>query len=490
MNDLGMDPRRLELLLELSRLGSMREVGESMHVTTSTVSQQIAALAQEAGTPLTEPHGRRVRLTPAGQRLAGHAVTILAAIEAARLDLDPTAVPTGTVRVAAFATAVRESVLPVVRLLAERHPAVLLVIHEHEPDEALGLLADDSVDLALTYDYNLAPARFDRSLVTQPLGLRQWGLGTPSAQGRVAGTALEVFRRFADQDWIVNSRNSGDEEVIRTVASLAGFQPRITHRVDSLELVQDMILAGLGVGLLPDGRPARRGVALRTLGQPDVTQRPFAVTRRGRSAWPPLALVLRLLGEISGLTAPPINLATRWIPRPGEQPELLLRCAEEAADGCEPCLGVVELSHVRCIRDLRERACRKRGVQLPSETHWERHLPTALQNQDRPRPLPQHALGVVWRTRPKLASGIRGVPVAAEPDPGQYLVPVIETVQLPDIAGRARVRHSSAKRAVRGIRTGEHGIIPRNLRTQRRPGLVVGGCFSLLLVILVRSGGR
>jgi DNA-binding transcriptional LysR family regulator len=280
----GVDPRRLELLVELSRLGSMREVGESLHVTTSTVSQQLAALAREAGTPLTEPHGRRVRLTPAGPRLAGHAVTILA----------------GTVRVAAFATAVRESVLPVVRTLADRHPAVVLAIREQEPDESLGLLADDAVDLALTYDYNLAPARFDRGLDTQPLGSRRWSLGVPAARGRGAGTALEVFRRFADRDWIVNSRNSGDEEVVRTVASLAGFQPRIMHRVDSLELVQDMILAGLGVGLLPAGRPVRRGVALRPLGQPDVTQRPFAVTRRGRSAWPPLALVLRLLQEISG----------------------------------------------------------------------------------------------------------------------------------------------------------------------------------------------
>jgi DNA-binding transcriptional LysR family regulator len=297
-----VDPRRLELLLELSRLGSMREVSESMHVTTSTVSQQIAALAREAGTPLIEPDGRRVRLTPAGQRLAGHAVTILAALEAARVDLDPTAAPAGTVRVAAFATAVRDLVLPAVRILAERHPAVRLAIHEHEPDEALGLLADDAIDLALTYDYNLAPARFDRSLVTQPLplGHRRWSLGTPSAGGRASGTALEVFRRFANRDWIVNSRNSGDEEVVRTVASLAGFQPRITHQVDSLELVQDMILAGLGVGLLPAGRPVRRGVALRPLDQPDVTQRPFAVTRRGRSAWPPLALVLRLLQEIPG----------------------------------------------------------------------------------------------------------------------------------------------------------------------------------------------
>ena len=295
-----MDPRRLELLLELSRLGSMRAVGESLHVTTSTVSQQLAILAREAGTPLTEPHGRRVRLTPAGQRLAGHAVTILAALEAARLDLDPAAAPEGTVRVAAFATAVRESVLPVVRLLAQRQPAVLLTVREHEPDEALALLADDAVDLALTYDYNLAPARFDRSLVTRPLALRPWGLGTPDTPDRGAGTALEVFRRFAGQDWIVNSRNGADEEVIRVVASLAGFQPRITHHVDSLELVQDLILAGLGVGLLPAGPPVRGGVVLRALAEPDVTQRPFAVTRRGRTAWPPLALVLRLLGEVSG----------------------------------------------------------------------------------------------------------------------------------------------------------------------------------------------
>jgi DNA-binding transcriptional LysR family regulator len=290
-----MDPRRLELLAELSRLGSMRAVGETMHVTTSTVSQQLAALAREAGTPLTERDGRRVRLTPAGQRLAGHAVTILAALEAARLDLDPSAAPAGTVRVAAFATAVREILLPAVRVLAAQQPEVKLQIHEHEPAEALGLLADDEVDLALTYDYNLAPARFDHGLIVEPLGHRRWSLGTPSAPGRERGTALEVFGRFGDCDWIVNSRNTADEEVVRTVASLAGFQPRITHRVDSLELVQDLILAGLGVGLLPAAPPAARGVRLRPLHDPDVTQRLFSVTRRGRSTWPPLAATTRLI---------------------------------------------------------------------------------------------------------------------------------------------------------------------------------------------------
>ena len=71
-----MDVRRLELLLALSRQGlDARGLGDLSGVTTSTVSQQIAALAKEVGTPLLEPDGRRVRLTPAGQRLAGHAVT-------------------------------------------------------------------------------------------------------------------------------------------------------------------------------------------------------------------------------------------------------------------------------------------------------------------------------------------------------------------------------------------------------------------------------
>src|SRR6478752_5995536 len=113
-----METRRLQLLVELSRLGSMRSVAELLGITTSTVSQQIAILAKETGSALIEPEGRRVRLTPAGRRLADHAVTILAAVEAARVDLDPRAEPAGTVRVGGFATGVRVSLLPIVAELA------------------------------------------------------------------------------------------------------------------------------------------------------------------------------------------------------------------------------------------------------------------------------------------------------------------------------------------------------------------------------------
>jgi len=267
-----------------------------LDVTTSTVSQQIAALARETGTALIEADGRRVRLTPAGVRLAEHAVTILAAVEAARLDLDPAAEPAGLLRVAAFATAVGRSLLPVVTELAARHPRVRMHIHEHEPAEMFALLAGDEIDLALTYDYHLAPLVFDRTVEVTPLWTAGWGLGVPSAAGPVGGdTAPAVFDRFRAADWIVNSRNVADEDVVRTIASMAGFEPRITHRVDSLDLVQDLILAGLGVGLLPVDRAPAAGVTVLPLVDPEVRLRSYAVVRRGRANWPPLALVLDIL---------------------------------------------------------------------------------------------------------------------------------------------------------------------------------------------------
>jgi len=290
-----MDLRRLELLLHLSRGGSMRAVAEDLGITTSTVSQQIAALAREVGTPLLEPVGRGVKLTPAGHRLAAHAVTILAAVEAARLDLDPSAEPAGTVRVAGFATAIRRSLVPLVADLSTNHPEVRLRIHEHEPLESLALLSSDEVDLALTYDYNLAPVIADSRLDVAPLWSVAWGLGVPSAEAPPDGDAAMVFDRYRDREWIVNSRNTADEEVVRTLASMAGFGPQVTHRADSLELVQDLIRAHLGVGLLPVDQPTLPQVVVLPLRNPAVTLRAYAVTRRGRSVWPPLALVLEAL---------------------------------------------------------------------------------------------------------------------------------------------------------------------------------------------------
>ena len=302
-----MDTRRLALLLALSRLGSMRQVAEAFALTTSTVSQQIAALAKETGEQLIEPDGRRVRLTPAGRRLADHAVTILAAVDAARLDLNPDAEPVGTVRVGGFATGIRVSLLPIVRELAVTHPRVEVAVSEYEPLEAFDLLVDDDLDLAITYDYNLAPASPDPVLETLALWSTPWGLGvrTDTAMNDAAD-----LRAFADSIWIVNSRNTADEDAVRTLAALAGFTPRIVHQIDSLDLVEDLILDGHGVGLLPVNRPLRDGLTVLTLSEPRAILTAYAVVRRGRSTWPPLRAI------IDRLRPPSPSLPQEDWPRP------------------------------------------------------------------------------------------------------------------------------------------------------------------------------
>ena len=293
-----MDTRRLPYLVEFDRHGSMRVVAELLGTSTSVVSQQIAALAREAGAALVEPDGRRARLTPAGQRLAEHGRAILAAVESAQRDLDPGAEPRGLVRVAGFASAIRRTLMPTVVALARTHPQVALTIREYEPAEAHAMLVADRIDLALTYDYDLAPAALDPDLAATPLWTTAWGLAVPAADAPDDATdSIAVMSAFRDRAWIGNSRNPADEQVLRTLASMAGFALRTTHEADSLDLVEDLILAGLGVGLLPHDRPTAPGIAIVPLTAPAVTMRAAAVTRKGREAWAPLALVLDHVGR-------------------------------------------------------------------------------------------------------------------------------------------------------------------------------------------------
>lgn len=58
-----IDVRRLGLLLELTRRGTITAVADALAYTPSAVSHQLAALEREAGVPLLERTGRTVALS-------------------------------------------------------------------------------------------------------------------------------------------------------------------------------------------------------------------------------------------------------------------------------------------------------------------------------------------------------------------------------------------------------------------------------------------
>ncbi len=292
-----METRRLEYLVDLDRLGSMRAVAELHRTTTSVVSQQLALLQQELGARLLGRIGRGVRLTAAGARLATRASGILASLDEAKRDFDPDGEPQGTLRVAGFATAAR-ALFPIMRELAASHPGVRLVLEEQEPDEALALVDAGRIDLALVYDYTLAPLRIPAGYESVRLWHREWGIGMADRHadalpgcGLVPLPNRELMLALRDQEWIGNSRNNADEIAIGVLASLADYEPNVTHQSDDLALVEDLIAAEFGVGMLPLTRQQRDNVRIVRMQDPPML-RASAAYLRGTAEWPLLRHVL------------------------------------------------------------------------------------------------------------------------------------------------------------------------------------------------------
>ncbi|MFG2192051.1 LysR family transcriptional regulator [Streptomyces sp. NPDC048639] len=296
--DLG----RLRLLVELSRLGTMAAVAERTGYGTSAVSKHLAVLEEEMGAKLLSPAGRRVQLTPAGERLVEHAVAILASVEEARAELRGQSEPEGRVRMASYFTVAGTVVLPALTRLRADHPGVEVRLYEHEPQETLDLLLAGDIDLGVVYDYSLVPRQVPDGLSARRIGEEPLHLVTSAADAVCAAAAdlsglagLEDIAGLADAGWIANSRGTDDDELARRVCALAGFTPRIVHRVDSLHFINTLVGAGLGVAILAESgiERGREDVSFRRLDPVAGVRRSFLVARRGQWSWPPIAALAR-----------------------------------------------------------------------------------------------------------------------------------------------------------------------------------------------------
>ena len=73
-----LDPRLLRAFVAIADAGSFTSAADRLHMTQSTMSQQIARLEEAIGRGLIDRAARPVRLTATGERLLGHARRILA----------------------------------------------------------------------------------------------------------------------------------------------------------------------------------------------------------------------------------------------------------------------------------------------------------------------------------------------------------------------------------------------------------------------------
>ena len=269
-----MDVQRLRVLRELADRGSVTAVAAALSFTPSAISQQLRALAAEVGVALTEPAGRGLRLTDAGWALVREAEGVLAALARAEAAVEGLrSVPRGQVRMAMFPSGARLLLAGLLGRLAQL-PEVDLRCRDVDMTPAdVPVLAAD-YDVVVTHrDERTAPVAAERFTVV-PLLREPLDVVLPPGH-RLARRRRLHLAELADEPWISVDVGWPVDEVLRGVAVQTGTSPRVVQRINDFSVTEELVVAGIGIALLPrystDDRGGRR-----------LARRPVAGVRAAR----------------------------------------------------------------------------------------------------------------------------------------------------------------------------------------------------------------
>lgn len=293
-----LDVRRLRLLSELSRRGTIAEVARVVGYTPSAISQSLASLEREVGVALLERDGRRVRLTPAARGLVARTDRVLAELDAAEADLAVEhQVVRGSIDIGTFPSAGAGLVAPAIVDLSRRHPELSCSVREHEPEDGIPLLRSGELDLLVSESYDGVDSVPIGGLETHPLLSEPLLLVLPNARAAGEPVALETL---SDAAWVAGVAGTQFATALELACRSAGFIPRVAHRADDALLLQSLVQAGLGVGLLPVlACSGAAGVRFAEVAPAPPHRHVWALVRRGAARRPALAAVLEALGRAS-----------------------------------------------------------------------------------------------------------------------------------------------------------------------------------------------
>ena len=266
-----LDLTRLRVLAAVAEHGSVTAAAKALHYAQPSVSHHLARLEAETGAVLLRRVGRGVRLTEAGTLLAQRAQEIIGRVAAAEAVLaEHVGLRAGTVRLAAFPSALSTLIPAAAARLRSAHPALRLELTEAEPPEALAQLRAGEVDAAVIFRHRPEQGSGDRGdgadLRLTPLGEDRLHLVGPAAKRWPARLDAHT-----DADWIAGCERCRAH--LLWLCAEAGFTPRIRFTTDDYVAVQALVVAGLGMTVLPE-------LALRAHRDPGVRTRPLGGSAR------------------------------------------------------------------------------------------------------------------------------------------------------------------------------------------------------------------
>jgi len=271
----------LELLrtfVAVADCGGFHRAAEQLHLTQSTVSQQIKRLEFETRRPLFRRTTRAVALTDDGEMLLDDARRLLQLEEAARRRLNAPQL-SGVVRLGAVEEVASGSLPPALGRFAKLHPNVKLEVLIGVSSELIG---------------QLDAGRLDVVLAKRPLGTSRGRLAWREPLLWTAADRFEIVRGAALPLALYREHSVSREAALQALRA-SDLAWEIVYTSPSLTGVRAAALAGLAVTPLPAS--AIIG-GLRVLGAADGLPRlpdlEFAVFERDRPAAAVAALAATL----------------------------------------------------------------------------------------------------------------------------------------------------------------------------------------------------
>jgi len=264
-----MELRHLRYFIAAAEEEHFGRAAERMYVTRPAVSQIIADLENELGTPLFERQAHRVKLTAAGRVFLTQMQSLMGELsQAITLTRDVGAGRTGMLNIGyGSLTLLHPLFRAAVKAFNEQLPDVKLSLLEIPSSQQVKALVEGRIHAGFMHFSNLAGDHKKRKFkdettdkdgtVLDNLKIQTEGLGLVVPKEHALGQRKSVsLSELVHERWVVipHSTVSPGYGPLYTICQQAGFEPRIVQEVNSITTLLNLVSVGVGIGLVVTGK--------------------------------------------------------------------------------------------------------------------------------------------------------------------------------------------------------------------------------------------
>jgi LysR family hydrogen peroxide-inducible transcriptional activator len=276
-----MNLKDLKYLVALADTGHFGRAAERTFVSQPTLSAQLKKLEEYLGVKLVERRPKNVQLTEVGKQIVVRARRMLdesdEILALARSNTDPFA---GKLKVALIPT-IGPYLLPrVMQRLRKAVPQLGLMLYEYQTEPLLKRLRDGEIDLGIMA---LLPG-MQEGLESRALYEEAFTVALPNHHPLAAKANIKLQDLKGETLLLLEDGHCLRDQALE-VCSRVGVREAEDFRATSLETLRQMVVAGLGVTLLPElavETPfgSQRGLTIRQFVKPAPTRTVGAVWRK------------------------------------------------------------------------------------------------------------------------------------------------------------------------------------------------------------------